>query len=99
MSSKAHHVVLLLPSLILARLFVEQRPPWMSVLLVALLITGPLTAKGLIGKDAGDLTLAWGIPTCFVLLSLVGTWMALGSVRRPSCLRQERPAPDPSQSV
>ena len=83
MSSKAHYVVLLLPSLILARLFVEQRPPWMSVLLVALLITGPLTAKGLIGKDAGDLTLAWGMPTCFVLLSLVGTWMALGAVRRP----------------
>jgi hypothetical protein len=81
MSSKSHYVVLLLPCLILARLAVERQPPWLMGLLVALAITGPLTAKGLLGKQLGDLTLVWGLPTWFALLSLVGIWAALGATR------------------
>ena len=88
MSSKSHYVVLLLPSLILARLAVERRLRWSIALLVVLVITGPLTAKGLIGKEAGDLTLIWGIPTWFVLFSLLGTWLALEAVH-------SRPVLDP----
>jgi hypothetical protein len=88
-SSKSHYVVLLLPSFILARLAVDCRPPWLMGLLVALLITGPLTAKGLIGKEAGGLALAWGFPTWFVFSSLLGIWGTLGAVRirQGSCAR------------
>jgi len=81
MSSKAHYVVLLLPCLILARLAVERRPPWLVALLVVLAVTGPLTAKGLLGRRLGDLALEWGSPTWFALCSLVGIWAALGAIR------------------
>lgn len=82
MSSKSHFVVLLLPSFILGRLIIEQRSFFLKGLLIALLITGPLTAKGLIGKELGALTLAWGFPTWFIGFSLLGIWWALGTVRR-----------------
>lgn len=78
---QAHEPVLLLPAFILARLAVERRPPWLHGILAALLITGPLTAKGLIGRELGSLTLAWGLPTWFALVSLVSIWGALRAVR------------------
>jgi len=82
MSSKSHYVVLLLPSLLIARLVVQQRNRWLRGLLVPLVIFGPLTAKGLLGKSLGDLTLAWGLPTWFALLTLVSMWIVLGARER-----------------
>ena len=77
MSSKAHYVVLLLPCLLLARQLVERPTPAIRVITVLLLICGPLTLKGLTGKLLGDLTLAWGSPTYFVLVVWYGAWRAL----------------------
>jgi hypothetical protein len=74
MSSKAHYVVLWLPSLVIARQLVD-RPSALRYGLVALLaITGTLTTKGLIGKSIGDLTLIWGLPTWNAILTLVALW-------------------------
>jgi hypothetical protein len=81
MSSKAHYVVVLLPSLFIARAVIERRSRWLSWLLVPLVICGPLTTKGLIGKSLGDLTLFCGLPTWYAILSLVGMWMVLAIVR------------------
>ncbi|MBI4518147.1 MAG: DUF2029 domain-containing protein [Deltaproteobacteria bacterium] len=86
-SSKAHYVVVLLPAFIIARLVVERWNLWLGALLTGLLITGPLTAKGVIGKALGDLTLAWGLPAWFALLSLAGMWVAVGVQREERCSR------------
>ena len=83
MSSKAHFVVMLLPVFLLTRLAVERRGLWAAVILPALFVCGPLTAKGLIGKPLGDLTLFWGAPMWFVVLSLVALWSALTVADRP----------------
>lgn len=74
MSSKAHYAVMILPSLFVARRIVEQPTRAGLFTLAGLMITGPLTAKGLLGKSLGDLTLAWGLPTCFVMLALLSLW-------------------------
>lgn len=89
MSSKAHYVVLLLPCLVLARAVVERRldARWW---LPPLLILGPLTSKGVTGKPLGDLLLAWGLPTWFVLSLLAAMWMLLPSAR----FGQNRNQPD-----
>jgi hypothetical protein len=73
MSSKAHYVVLVLPCMLLARALVEGRCDWKRWLL-PLAVLGPLTAKGLTGKTLGDLILAWGFPTWFVLILLAAMW-------------------------
>jgi hypothetical protein len=73
MSGKAHYVVLLLPCMLLARAVVEGRCDWKRWLL-PLAVFGPLTAKGLMGKALGDLILAWGFPTWFVLILLAAMW-------------------------
>jgi hypothetical protein len=73
MSSKAHYVVLVLPCMLLARAVVEGRYDW-RVWLPPLFILGPLTAKGITGKALGDLMLAWGFPTWFVIVLLVAMW-------------------------
>lgn len=74
MSSKAHYVTLVVPCLLLARQAVEARQPaaWLAVGLLAML--GPLTNKELLGKTLGDLVLAWGAPTWFVLVLLAAAW-------------------------
>jgi glycosyl transferase family 87 len=77
MSSKAHYVVLVLPCIAFARAYVERRDAWLRVLLPVLLLTGPLTSKGLTGKALGDLTLAWGFPTWFALALLLAVWRLL----------------------
>jgi hypothetical protein len=74
MSSKAHYAVLVLPSLFVARRVVESPTRGWMILLGAMAITGPLTAKGLLGKSLGDLTLAWGMPTMYVVLALLAMW-------------------------
>jgi len=81
MSSKAHYVVMLLPALLVARSVVQRPTMGMCLILAGLLLTGPLTAKGLIGKQAGDLALAYGVPTWFVLLSLLAMWRMHGMLR------------------
>ena len=77
MSSKAHYVVLILPCFILTRLWLTQRPAWSWVILLALLISGPGTIKGIVGKPLGELFMFWGLPTLFPLATLVGIWLAL----------------------
>jgi len=77
MSSKAHYVVLVLPCIAFAVAYVERRDAWLRVLLPVLLLTGPLTSKGLTGKALGDLTLAWGFPTWFALALLLAVWRLL----------------------
>lgn len=92
MTSKAHFVVLVLPCLLVARAAVERMVSWPRWLLVPLAITGPLTSKGLIGKPLGDLTLAWGLPTWFVLLSLVAMWRLLRAAQGGAVAEVQRPA-------
>ncbi len=74
MSSKAHYAVMILPALFVARRVVEQPTRGWLAVVAFLIITGPLTAKGLLGKSLGDLTLAWGLPTWFVVLALLSLW-------------------------
>lgn len=74
MTSKAHYAVMVLPALFVARRVVEQPSRGWLLVLFGLIVTGPLTAKGLLGKSLGDLTLAWGLPTWFVMLSLLSLW-------------------------
>ncbi len=88
MSSKAHYVVLFLPCLMLARQLVEQPSASLRVIHLLLLVCGPLTLKALTGKPLGDLTLAWGLPTFFVLVAWFGAWSALG----PQALASQRHA-------
>ncbi len=85
MSSKAHYAVMILPSMFVARRIVEQPTGGWLLVLTGLLITGPLTAKGLLGKSFGDLTLAWGLPTWFVVLALLSLWRLriLAQARHP----------------
>ena len=88
MSSKAHYVVLFLPCLMLARQLVEQPSTAIRVIHLLLLVCGPLTLKGLTGKPLGDLTMAWGLPTFFVVVAWFGACRALG----PQTLASLRPA-------
>lgn len=81
MSSKAHYVVLVLPCLAFARAVVEGRHRLFRFLTLLLIVTGPLTSKGLTGKALGDLTLAWGFPTWYALILLLGMWLLLPLTR------------------
>jgi hypothetical protein len=95
MSSKAHYVVLVLPCMLFARALIERRHATLRLLLPILLITGPLTSKGLTGKTLGDLTLAWGFPTWFALMLLAAMWLLLPGVWAKVSLEAEperRPA-------
>jgi len=88
MSSKAHYVVLILPCFLVAKLAVERRSGWVLVLLGVLAVTGPLTAKGLIGREWGDATLDWNFPTLFAAALLVSCWLMLRRDRQ--LLRRDR---------
>jgi hypothetical protein len=79
MSSKSHYAVMILPSLLIARAVVEGRSRWLRWLLLPLMVCGPLTPKGLIGKSLGDLTLVWGLPTWYALTALAGVWLLLAA--------------------
>ena len=74
MSSKAHYVVLWLPSLLVAKVAIERPSAIWRILVLLLAITGTLTTKGIIGKTFGDLTLTWGFPTFFAIVMLVAMW-------------------------
>jgi len=51
-----------------------------------LLICGPLIAKGIIGKQFGELALAWSLPTWFAGILFIATAVRL----QPSCLGSQR---------
>ncbi|MGH7136502.1 MAG: glycosyltransferase 87 family protein, partial [Pirellulales bacterium] len=83
MSSKAHYVALLLPCLVVSRAVIDKRLNW-KVWLPPLAVLGPLTAKGFTGKTLGDLMLAWGFPTWFVLIALAAIWRLRSNEERPT---------------
>jgi hypothetical protein len=60
---------------------VEGRHRFFRFLAPLLIVTGPLTSKGLTGKALGDLTLAWGFPTWYALILLLGMWLLLPLTR------------------
>lgn len=72
MSSKAHYVILVLPCILVSRRLVEGRGWWRWVVAAVLVSLGPLSAGEFTGDALGDLLLAWGGPTWFVLV-LLGT--------------------------
>jgi hypothetical protein len=88
MSSKSHYVVMILPALLIVRAVVEGRSRGLRWLLLPLVVCGPLTAKGLIGKSLGDLTLVWGLPTWYALISLAGLWLLLAGKAGVPCPRR-----------
>lgn len=94
MSSKAHYVVLLLPSLVLARGLVEGRSRTYWRLLAPLALLGPLTAKDITGKVVGEWLLMWGGPTWFVCLLLIAMWLA--PIGRRASRKNSCHAPPPS---
>lgn len=70
MSSKAHYVILVLPCLLVSQRLVEGGGWWRWVVAAVLVGLGPLSAGEFTGDALGDLLLAWGGPTWFVLLLL-----------------------------
>lgn len=89
MSSKAHYVVLVLPALMFSRAVVEGRR-LLRAFVPLLIVAGPLTSKGLTGKALGDLTLAWGFPTWYVLAALWGMCLLLPATRPMGALKSAR---------
>jgi hypothetical protein len=83
-SSKAHFCVLLLPAAFCMRRLLASRDWLLILLLLAAFVLGPLSVKDLLGRDLGNVLLAYGSVTwCTVLL-------LLATVRG---LRLERPQP------
>jgi hypothetical protein len=84
MTSRAHYLILILPSLLICRAAIIDSDRFFRWLLPVLLVCGPLVTKGLIGKTLGDLALAWSLPTCYALACLAGMWrlMARGGAAR-----------------
>jgi hypothetical protein len=77
MSGKAHYVILLLPLMLVAR---ETAWGARGSILVALSLvaTGPLAAKGVVGREWGGILLEWGVPTWHVLIAFAALWVMLG---------------------
>jgi hypothetical protein len=92
MSSKAHYVVLVLPCLLVARYVVEQRGACRWAVLGVLACLGPLSAGELTGDALGDLLLAWGGPTWFVLVLLAVLWWQIPAWPRPTAEMVDPPA-------
>lgn len=74
MTSKSHLCVLILPLFLIARTIVERRTPGWIAFGVLLTLLGPLASRDVIGRNFGDLTLAWGLPALFIFLNLVAMW-------------------------
>lgn len=77
MTSRAHYVVLLLPTWIVVREFVERRSVWTKSLVLALFMLGPAVSKGLVGRAGGELALAWGFPVLYAAVCLTAMWAVL----------------------
>jgi hypothetical protein len=84
MTSRAHYLILILPSLLICRAAIIDGDRFFRWLLPVLLVCGPLVTKGLIGKTLGDLALAWSLPTWYAIACLAGMWrlMARGRAAR-----------------
>lgn len=93
MSGKAHYVILVLPCLLLSRDLVERPSPRGWLLVGLLMVCGPLTAKGLVGRAWGDLALLVGLPTWFALLTLVAMYGVLRRADRPASPAAGPPPP------
>jgi hypothetical protein len=77
MTSRAHYVVLLLPTWIVVREFVERRTVWTKSLVLALFLLGPMVSKGVVGRTGGELALAWGFPVAYAAVCLAAMWARL----------------------
>ena len=78
-SSKAHFCVLLLPAAFGVRCMLASRDRLLILLLLAALVAGPLSAKDLVGKDFGNVLLAYGSVTWCTVLLLLATVRGLRS--------------------
>lgn len=77
-SSKQHFCVLLLPAMFCAdRLLRSRRDPLLFVLLVASALLASATSKGVLGKQLGNLVLAWGSVTWSTVLLMFATLRAM----------------------
>ncbi len=85
MTSRAHYATVLLPVWLMMRRALVERERSMKAIAVLLLICGPLIAKGIIGKQFGELALAWSLPTWFAGVLFIATAARL----RLSCLGSE----------
>ncbi len=77
MTGKAHFVVMLLPCFLLARLAVIEGDRRLWFILALMAVAGPLTTKGILGRDLGGAVLDWGLPTLYLALGLAGSWLAV----------------------
>ncbi|HEY5311343.1 MAG TPA: glycosyltransferase family 87 protein [Pirellulales bacterium] len=96
MTSRAHYLILILPSLLICHAAIIDRDPFFRRLLPVLLVCGPLVTKGLVGKTLGDLALAWSLPTWYAIVCLAGMWRLLArrcAARMPSISPQAFLAP------
>lgn len=90
MTGKAHFVLMLLPCFVLIRaaLIDQDRRLWPVIGLMA--IAGPLTTKGVWGRDLGGAMLDWGMPTLYLALGLAGSWLAVRHVDQPVMAGEHR---------
>lgn len=77
MTSRAHYVVLLLPTLLLVREAIEHRRSLDLGVMGLLTLLGPLVSKGVVGRTLGELTLAWGFPVWYAVVTLIALWVLL----------------------
>jgi hypothetical protein len=77
MTSRAHYVVLLLPTLLIVRSALVDRDHVDWIVLNALFILGPLVSKGIVGPKLGELMLAWGLPVWYAVACLAAMWRTL----------------------
>ncbi|MGC3969660.1 MAG: glycosyltransferase family 87 protein [Pirellulales bacterium] len=89
MSSKAHYVTLILPSLLAVRFVVERPTAWRRTVFVLLLATGLLGSKEILGSQLGDAALIWGVTTIYPLVLLAAMWELHSSLRRAASAKQQ----------
>lgn len=77
MTGKAHFVLMLLPCFLLTRLAVLEGDRRLWAVLALMALAGPLTTKGILGRDLGGAVLALGLPTFYLVFGLVGSWLAV----------------------
>lgn len=97
MSSKYHFVTLLVPiAFCLGDFLYRKRDRVVGTKLVLLLLVGPLTAKGLIGKTAGDTALAYGAVTLSTILVMLCTGHVLyhRAKAQPPDVQDATPSPE-----
>lgn len=78
MSSKQHFCVLLLPSIYCAdRILRGPRDRLLQGLMIASALLSSASAKGILGKELGNMVLAWGCVTWSTFLLLIATVRAM----------------------